>query len=99
MLCHRHGVPFYVAAPTSTLDLTLADGRSIPIEERAPDEVRTAMGHPIAPSTVPVYNPSFDVTPADLVTAIVTEHGVARAPYAQSLPPLAEAGRRARLRT
>jgi methylthioribose-1-phosphate isomerase len=99
VLCHRHGVPFYVAAPTSTLDLTLADGRSIPIEERAPDEVRTAMGHPIAPSTVPVYNPSFDVTPADLVTAIVTEHGVARAPYAQSLPPLAEAGRRARLRT
>ncbi|MCB9727569.1 MAG: S-methyl-5-thioribose-1-phosphate isomerase [Deltaproteobacteria bacterium] len=98
VLCHRHGIPFYVAAPTSTLDLTLEDGRAIPIEERAADEVRTAMGHPIAPTDVPVYNPSFDVTPAELVSAIITEQGIARAPYARSLPPLAEAGRRARLR-
>ncbi len=90
-LCARHGLPFYVAAPTSTLDLTLASGGEIPIEERSPDEVRDVFGTPVAPRGVAVRNPSFDVTPAELVTAIITERGVARPPYAESLRALSEA--------
>ena len=85
VLCHRHRLPFYVAAPTSTIDLALATGDQIPIEERSGDEVRGVFGKPIAPHGVKVRNPAFDVTPAELVTAIVTEHGVARAPYGPSL--------------
>ena len=88
VMCARHGLPFYVAAPTSTIDLSIPDGAGIPIEERDGDEVRTVFGVPIAPPGVAVRNPAFDVTPADLVTAIVTERGVARAPYAQSLSSL-----------
>jgi len=86
VLAREHGVPFYVAAPTSTVDLACPDGEAIPIEERSPQEVRTALGHPIAPAAVPALNPAFDVTPASLVTAIVTERGVARPPYEESLP-------------
>ncbi len=71
-----HGLPFYVAAPTSTIDYTLADGGAIPIEERSPDEVRRGFGRLTAPATVPVCNPAFDVTPARLITAIITEAGV-----------------------
>lgn len=88
VMCARHGLPFYVAAPTSTIDLTITDGREIPIEERSADEVRGVFGHPIAPEGVKVRNPSFDVTPAELVTAIITERGVARAPYSESLEGL-----------
>lgn len=91
VMCHRHGIPFYVAAPTSTVDLTIAHGRDIPIEQRHADEVRTVFGHPIAAEDVPVLNPAFDVTPAELVTAIITEHGVARPPYHVTLPPLVRA--------
>jgi methylthioribose-1-phosphate isomerase len=91
VLAARHGLPFYVAAPTSTLDLSIPDGSAIPIEERPPEEVRGVFGHPIAPPGVPVRNPSFDVTPAELVSAIITERGVARAPYLSSLRNLLEA--------
>ena len=88
VLCHRHGLPFYVAAPTSTIDLSLSTGAQIPIEERAADEIRTALGHPIAAAGIPARNPAFDVTPAELVTAIITERGVARPPYEASLARL-----------
>jgi methylthioribose-1-phosphate isomerase len=84
-LCQAHGLPFYVAAPTSSIDLAIPTGAGIPIEERDPDEVRTVFGHPITLSDIPVRNPAFDVTPHRLVTAIITERGVARAPYQASL--------------
>jgi len=73
---HQHKVPFYVAAPSTTFDLSLASGDGIPIEQRAPEEVTAAFGKVTAPEGVSVYNPAFDVTPARLVTAFITEHGV-----------------------
>jgi methylthioribose-1-phosphate isomerase len=76
LLAKQHNIPFYVAAPASTFDLNLAHGSLIPIEERAADEVRTVGGTAIAPIDVPVYNPAFDVTKAELITGIITEHGV-----------------------
>lgn len=88
VLASHHGVPFYVVAPTSTIDAATADGDAIEIEERDPEEVRTAGKALLAPAASPVYNPAFDVTPAALITAIVTEAGVARPPYAASLPSL-----------
>jgi methylthioribose-1-phosphate isomerase len=88
ILARHYGIPFFVAAPTSTIDLTLATGRQIPIEQRASAEVSHGFGKPTAPPDVNVFNPAFDVTPADLVTAIITEHGVARPPYAKSLADL-----------
>ena len=89
LLARAHGIPFYVAAPISTLDLSLTDGSQIPIEERAPDEVTHVGGHRVAPAGIRVANPAFDVTPASFVDAIITERGVARAPYDVSLPRLA----------
>jgi methylthioribose-1-phosphate isomerase len=74
--CRHHGVPLHVVAPRSTFDRACPDGAHIPIEERAADEVRTAKGTPLSPSTVAVWNPAFDVTPADLITSWVTESGV-----------------------
>ena len=85
ILAREHGVPFYVAAPVSTLDMALASGAEIPIEKRDAAEVRQGMGKPTAPDAVPVYNPAFDVTPCDLVSAIISEKGVARAPYEPAL--------------
>lgn len=85
VMCHRHGIPFYVAAPMTTVDLSLADGSQIPIEERSPEEVRGVFGHPVAPTDVAVSNPAFDVTPAELIAGIITEVGVARPPYTESL--------------
>jgi len=85
---HAHGIPFYVAAPLSTLDLATPDGASIPLEERGRDEVARAFGHMLVPEGVPVRNPAFDVTPAELVSAVVTEAGLARAPYTASLAGL-----------
>jgi methylthioribose-1-phosphate isomerase len=79
------GIPFFVAAPTSTIDLATASGKDIPIEQRAADEVAQFGARPTAPDGVDVYNPAFDVTPAELITAIITEHGVARAPFEQTL--------------
>lgn len=85
----QYGVPFYVCAPTSTIDLACPYGSAITIEERQPEEV-TEMWYKerMAPEGIKVYNPAFDVTPADLITGIVTEYGVAKAPYAQSLPEI-----------
>lgn len=81
-VCARHhGIPFYVAAPRSTLDPDCPDGSTIPIEERAAEEVTEVEGVRVAPDGCPVYNPGFDVTPAPLVTAVVTEGGVHRPPY------------------
>ena len=91
VLAREHGIPFYVAAPTSTLDLSLADGSQIPIEERPATEVTHIRGLPIAPEGVRVRNPSFDVTPAKYLTAIITEKGVARADFTRQLAALAAA--------
>src|SRR3954467_9348374 len=88
VLAKENGVPFYVAAPISTLDLTLKSGDQIPIEQRAAAEVTHVFGHPVAPVGTVVENPAFDVTPARYVTAIVTEKGVARAPFEESLKKL-----------
>jgi methylthioribose-1-phosphate isomerase len=81
VLAKHHGVPFYVAAPFSTIDPAIASGREIVIEERDASEVRRVGPQPTAPEASPVYNPAFDVTPADLIAAIVTERGVFRSPY------------------
>jgi methylthioribose-1-phosphate isomerase len=89
VLAREHGVPFYVAAPVSTFDLTISSGEQIPIEERPADEVTHLRGLRIAPD-VTVANPAFDVTPARLISAIICERGVARAPYAESLRSLAD---------
>jgi methylthioribose-1-phosphate isomerase len=82
VLAARHGVPFYVAAPSSTLDRSIADGTGIPIEERSPDEVHRIGSLRITPEGVPARHPAFDVTPAELIAAIVTEDGVFRPPFA-----------------
>ncbi len=88
VLAKENNVPFYVAAPISTLDLTISSGDQIPIEQRAAREVTHVHGVPVAPEGAAAANPAFDVTPHRYVTAIVTERGVARAPYAESLPAL-----------
>jgi methylthioribose-1-phosphate isomerase len=85
VLAARHGIPFFVCAPTSSIDLATPDGSSIEIEERPADEVLQIRGVAIAPPGTMVRNPSFDVTPAELITGIVTEEGVVRAPYASAL--------------
>jgi len=89
VLAKEHNVPFYVAAPFSTIDLETADGSKIPIEQRNPKEVTHIAGKQMVPEGVEVENPAFDVTPAKYVTAIVTERGIARAPYGESLARLA----------
>ena len=87
----HHGVPFYVVAPTSTIDPALESGEGIPIEERDPAEVSAPGGHRISPGDTPVWNPAFDVTPAELVSAIITEQGVFRGPeYDFRRPPSEE---------
>ncbi|HUF78896.1 MAG TPA: S-methyl-5-thioribose-1-phosphate isomerase [Thermoanaerobaculia bacterium] len=85
VLAERHRVPFYVAAPLSTVDLATATGAGIPIEERSADEVTDVFGTRIAPEETAAANPAFDVTPAELITAIVTEVGVVRPPYREAL--------------
>ena len=85
ILAKEHAIPFYVAAPWSTIDLATATGDSIPIEERSPLEVTHHGGKQLTPNGVGICNPAFDVTPAKYVTAIITERGVLRAPYAESL--------------
>jgi methylthioribose-1-phosphate isomerase len=85
VLAKEHGVPFYVAAPVSTFDLTIESGDGIPIEERPGDEVARPFGRMTVPEGVGVFNPAFDVTPAANVTAIVTERGVLRPPFAESV--------------
>jgi methylthioribose-1-phosphate isomerase len=90
VLAHEHAIPFYVAAPFSTVDLATSDGSKIPIEQRGAREVTHIAGKQMVPDGVAVENPVFDVTPAKYVTAIVTERGIARAPYEESLRKLAE---------
>lgn len=85
ILAQAHEIPFYVAAPTSTIDYSLETGSEIPIEQRSAKEVTEGFGKLTAPKGVRVYSPAFDVTPASLVTAIITEKGVARLPYTESL--------------
>lgn len=89
VLAKEHGIPFYVAAPISTVDLDTLDGSQIPIEQRNPAEVTHIAGKAITPVGVGIENPAFDVTPAKYVTAIVTERGIARPPYEESLARLA----------
>jgi methylthioribose-1-phosphate isomerase len=91
VLAAHHGVPFYVAAPTATIDLGTPNGAGIPVEERSSDEVHMIGRARLSPRGVPALNRAFDVTPAALVAAIVTELGVARAPYDKSLRRLVEA--------
>jgi methylthioribose-1-phosphate isomerase len=81
VLARHHGIPFYVAAPFSTIDPSIQDGTAIPIEERDPREVQELAGRRIVPAASPVRNPAFDVTPAALITAIITERGIFRGPY------------------
>jgi methylthioribose-1-phosphate isomerase len=94
-LAKMHQIPFIVACPTSTLDLSLATGDEIPIEQRDPCEVTHGFGRQTAPDGVGAYNPAFDVTPGELVTAIVTERGIVRAPYGPGLARIMDAAREA----
>jgi methylthioribose-1-phosphate isomerase len=91
ILAKEHGIPFYVAAPISTVDLATPDGSKIPIEQRDRREVTHIAGKQMVPDGVQIENPAFDVTPAKYVAAIITERGIARAPYAESLKELSEA--------
>lgn len=88
VLAKYNGVPFYVAAPDSTFDLSLAYGDEIKIEERDHDELRFINGQQIAPKNMPVYNPAFDVTPPELITAIITNKGIIRPMYSNTIPEI-----------
>ena len=85
VLANAHGIPFYVAAPTTTIDLSLTSGYQIPIEERSPEEVTHIQGVAIAPAGVRAANPAFDITPSQYITAIITEKGIIREPYTEGL--------------
>ncbi len=89
LAARAHNVPFYVAAPWSTIDLNTATGAAIPIEDRPAEEVSHVLGQRIIPEGVPVLNPAFDITPAELVTALITDRGVVRAPYIEGIKALA----------
>lgn len=90
VLAREHGIPFYVAAPISTVDFDTRDGSGIPIEQRSRKEVTHIAGRQMVPDGVEVENPAFDVTPAKFVTAIITDRGIAKAPYQESLRKLAD---------
>jgi len=92
VLAKENQIPFYVAAPVSTIDLAIPDGEHIPIEERNPDEIRTIQGVAVTPEDARVANPAFDVTPHRYIGAIITERGVARPPYDKTLRAAAELG-------
>src|SRR6267143_3881274 len=96
ILAKEHGIPFYVAAPISTVDLATADGSKIPIEQRNAKEITHIAGKQMVPDGVEIENPAFDVTPANYVAAIITERGIAQAPYEESLRRLADATAHAR---
>ena len=87
-LAERHNIPFYIAAPTSTFDPKTPNGQAIPIEERASEEVNSLSGRQIAPDGVEAFNFAFDVTPASLITGIITERGVLRPPYEKAIAGL-----------
>jgi methylthioribose-1-phosphate isomerase len=90
VLANAHGIPFYVAAPTTTIDLSLTSGYQIPIEERSPEEVTHIQGVAIAPEGIDVANPAFDITPNQYITAIITEKGIIREPYGKELLNIAK---------
>jgi methylthioribose-1-phosphate isomerase len=90
VLARQHSIPFYVAAPVSTIDMQIPSGEQIPIEERDPREVTHVREHRLAPEGVNIQNPAFDVTPNDLIAAIITDRGVARPPYTESIKRLFE---------
>jgi methylthioribose-1-phosphate isomerase len=92
VLARENGIPFYVAAPFSTVDMNTPDGGGIPIEQRSAREVTHMAGKQITPDGVGIENPAFDVTPHRYVTAIITERGVVREPYSESLRQIAEIG-------
>lgn len=83
-----HGIPFYIAAPVSTFDFSIASGKEIPIEERAAEEVKSFRSEQTAPSGVATFNPAFDVTPSELIAGIITEYGVVTAPYIENIKKL-----------
>ena len=85
VLARRHDIPFYVAAPLSTFDLEISDGSHIPIEQRDPREVSHIFGKPVAPKGIHIFNPAFDVTSQELISAIITEKGVIHPPYQQNI--------------
>lgn len=89
VLAEKHGVPFYVAAPYSTIDFNIKDGSEIPIEERAPEEVTEGFGRRTAPVNAKVYCPAFDITPHELITALITEEGVINPPFEINLKKFA----------
>ena len=93
MLAARHGIPFYVCAPLSSVDLDTPDGDAIPIEERAAEEVLEVRGVRIAPVGTAARNPAFDVTPAELITGVVTEEGLLSAPFEPAFRPAVERAR------
>ena len=83
-----HNIPFYVAAPYSTIDISLADGSGIPIEQRDPEEVSNGFGRRTAPAEVKIYNPAFDVTPGSLISGIITERGILTPPFKDKIANL-----------
>ncbi len=85
VLAQRHGIPFYVAGPTSSIDINCASGQEIPIEERDPEEVSHIFGRPLAPKGIKTFNPAFDVTAQELISAIITEKGVIHPPYLRNI--------------
>jgi methylthioribose-1-phosphate isomerase len=85
VLAKRHGIPFYVAGPTSSIDINCPTGKDIPIEQRDPKEVSHIFGKPLAPKGIKIFNPAFDVTPQELISAIITEKGVINPPYQQNI--------------
>ena len=88
VLAQKHNIPFYVASPLSTIDMETKTGADIPIEERSAEEITCGLGKQTTPNGVRVFNPAFDVTPNDLITAIITEEGIICAPYTESLKNL-----------
>jgi len=82
---HRHGIPFYIAAPLSTMDAQIENGNQIPIEERGPEEITSVLERPVTLPDTPVFAPAFDVTPNELITAIITDAGVLYPPYTSSI--------------
>lgn len=97
LLAAAHKIPFYVAAPTSTIDLNAADGSAIPIEQRSAEEITNGFGAATAPPGIDVYNPAFDVTPASFITGIVTESGIVRPPFEDRLREMVLAAEQGRL--
>jgi methylthioribose-1-phosphate isomerase len=93
IIAKEHKIPFYIAAPTSTIDLSIPNGDKIPIEERDPNEVRKFGGILVAPEKVKVFNPAFDVTPHKYITAIITEKGIVKPPFKLGLKKVKSSGK------